>query len=98
MPWFEVPVRIWVEADDAPAAMDLVMDGIPDGRIIETDDVREVNPDDMESFLSFTSAIEKSAEDADKGIFVSDPRHPGVKFSPQAAAQLIALEAENGKR
>jgi hypothetical protein len=38
--------------------------------------------------------IAQSARDFEAGHYVTDPRWPGARFSPGAAAALLALEIE----
>jgi hypothetical protein len=40
------------------------------------------------------AVLDQARQDAEDGNMVSDGRYPGVKFSPQAAAELAALEFE----
>jgi hypothetical protein len=53
-------------------------------------------PEPYESLPPRLRDILRQADaDREAGLFVSDGRYPGVKFSPQAAGALIALEAED---
>jgi hypothetical protein len=38
--------------------------------------------------------LRQAAKDSVDGLMVTDPRYPGVRFSPQAAAAIAALEFE----
>jgi hypothetical protein len=101
MPWFKVPVHIWIEADEELNAVTVVLDELPAAggehplRMIEGGPAEKLDDDAAARFLEFISQLEQSARDSAAGVLLTDPAHPGLRFTPAAAAQLMALEAEN---
>jgi hypothetical protein len=58
-----------------------------------------IEPEPYESLPPALQAILRQADaDREAGLTVSDSRRPGVRFSPQAAGALLALEAEEALR
>jgi hypothetical protein len=101
MPWYEVPVAAWVEADDEQLALDTVMNLMPvSGQghaiaLMEGGPADQLDEKRISWLTDFVAMLNQASEDVRTGNWITDPAHPDVKFTPAAAAQLIALEAES---
>jgi hypothetical protein len=99
MPWYKVPLSVYLEADGPlsaqEAALALVAPAdIPDGPLPSAGCPAELTQDQVNSWRWLRAELGQARQDAGDGSMVSDGRYPGVKFSPQAAAELAALEFE----
>lgn len=102
MPWYKVPLAVYLEADDPETARDRALalvevDGDPRGPLAEGARPVELTQDQAHAHLRMREILEQAAADSAAGLLVSDPRHPGVRFTPAAAAALAALEFEAGQ-
>jgi hypothetical protein len=102
MPWFKVSVAIWTELDGGEIdALAAVMDAMPAVgeheplRLVDGGPAEELDEAQVQELLEFIAMLTAAKADAASGIVVTDPAHPGVAFSPAAAAELISLEAED---
>jgi hypothetical protein len=62
-----------------------------------TDESSEPPVDQPPPGHRFNDIIAQTERDFEAGHLVTDPRWPGARFSPAAAAQLLALELEMGE-
>ena len=93
MTWYEVPVRVWLEAPDESTATDTVLDKL-DGTMRHGGPAEEMTPEQMQPLFDLEALLDQAAKDSREGVVVEVDGHPGVKFTPQAAAQLAALKFE----
>lgn len=97
-------MAVWLDADDAPEAQDKAMNLLDPGAGVQTyysteaGPAQELNPEEAAAHWDFQKTLDQAIADAGAGLTVTDDRHPGVVFSPAAAATLMALEAESSSR
>jgi hypothetical protein len=93
MPWYKVPVALYLEAGDAAGAQDralaLLPGGDPDGPLSSADYPVELTGGQVDSWRRMREVLRQARADAGDGLAV-----PGVRFTPGAAADLAALEFE----
>lgn len=101
MPWYEVPLTVFLPADSAEEARERVLGWLP--AVGDDDESRpmatavypsELSPQRADAVVRLREVLRQAEKDASGGDMVADPRYPGLKFSPQAAAELAALEFE----
>ena len=100
MPWYKVPMTVYLQAPGAGEAQDAALALVssqddPDGPLTSALYPAELSPAELAAHLELRKVLQCARADADAGELVSDPRRPGVKLSPAAAAQLAALEFES---
>ena len=96
MAWFKVPVYAWVEADGGIEAVQTVLDRLR-GMMVRGGPAEERTLEQMQPLFDLEAKLDQATKDFDAGISVEDSRFPGVLLSPQAAAQLAAMEFESGE-
>jgi hypothetical protein len=99
MPWYEVPVRVVLDAEDAEQARGHVMDLLspadnPRRVFPEGAPARELTPEQVQAHLRLVAILRQAEEDSAAGRMTEVAGYPGVKFSPGAAAALAALRFE----
>jgi hypothetical protein len=94
MPIFEVPVTVLVEAETPHDAMSVALGDKPEqpGRYIlgNADRPRELDAEEAAPKLEFANEL-NVALSTPRDRYETDPDHPGMKFSPAAAATLRRL-------
>jgi hypothetical protein len=104
MPWYKVPVHVYLPAAGPEQARERVLDllgKVPDDEerpVAEAALPVELTDAQVESWRRLREILRQAAKDSADGLMVSDPRYPRVRFSPAAAAELAALEFEEQQR
>jgi hypothetical protein len=93
MTWYRVPVYVWLQADDETAAIQAILDKLR-GMMVRGGPAEERTGEQMQPLFDLEEKLNEAAADADAGLMVEVGGFPGVKFSPQAAAELAALRFE----
>jgi hypothetical protein len=102
MPWYRMPLNVYLVADDPAAAQAAVLAMLPKAPDDENRPYvsggypQELDEDQVASWGRLRKILLQAERDTAAGDMVSDPRFPGVRFSPAAAAELAALEFERG--
>lgn len=100
MPWYKVPLAVYVRADAPGEARAQALGLLPEtagdeNRLTATAAYPvELSQEQAHVHLRLREILLQADRDSTDGAMVGDPRFPGVKFSPQAAAELAALEFE----
>lgn len=99
MPWYKVPLDVYLEADGPEQARQRALDLLapadtPDGPLSSAQYPAELTQAQVDSWRQVRGVLDQAKADSDAGLTVSDPRRPGVRFTPGAAAALAALEFE----
>jgi|SRR6185437_4676984 len=94
MPWYKVALSFYVSADAPDAAQDAVLAMLPDGADVAALYPQELTAGQEEAHLQLREILRQAKEDRAAGNMVSSPGYPGLQFSPQAAAELAAMEFE----
>jgi len=102
MTWVRITVTAFAEADDGQEAMENVLDLIPaskeEGEVrLTTGSWEEMSSEDIAGVMKMLDILAQAKADSAAGAYITDPRYPRLQFSPQAAAQLAALEFEAGQ-
>lgn len=102
MPYYNVDIRVTLKADSWDQAQSLPLDRICTGKDDPHEmwacggEVKELTDDEAGRLLGFRVMLNQAMQDSKDGLYIEDPKHPGVRFSPGAAAQMAALEFEAG--
>lgn len=99
MPWYEVPARVILEAADAEQAREHVLDLLspahnPHRVFGEGHPARELSEAQAGAHLRLQDILAQAEADSAAGDLVTVEGHPGLKFTPGAAAALAALQFE----
>lgn len=99
--WYVVTTQSWVQAGRQEEAVDIVLARLGTSRegpirLAVGGKSRELSPEAAEQFLDFMEKLDQAARDEDAGPGITDARWPNLRFTPQAAAQLAAMEFEAG--
>jgi hypothetical protein len=100
MPWYEVPLKVYVPADGPEEARERVLGALPqvpddDQRpMASAGQARELGEEELAWWRRLHAVLRQAEKDTAAGHLVSDGRYPGVRFTPRAAAELAALEFE----
>jgi hypothetical protein len=101
MPMFEVPVTAMVEAADEQDAMSIALGDEPlrPGRYLlgRADGAVLMDRDVAAARMEFVTALNLASAQIAAGQAVEDPGHPGVRFSPMAAATMRRLRESAGE-
>jgi hypothetical protein len=104
MPWYKVPLSVYLPADGPEQARERVLGWMPqvpddeDRPMAEAQYPVELTQDQVDSRLHLREILDQAERDSADGLTVSDGRYPGVRFTPGAAAALAALEFEDQQR
>jgi hypothetical protein len=104
MPWYKVPLAVYLPAAGPEEARERVLDllgKVPDDeeRPVATAFLPvELTQEQVDSWQRLREILRQAAKDSADGLMVSDARYPGVRFAPAAAAELAALEFEARQR
>lgn len=102
MPYYTVSICATLEASSQEEARTIPLDRIcigkddPHGLWASAGEAEELPEAEVARIMQFRAALDLALRDSADGVYVEDPRYPGVQFSPQAAAALAALEFEAG--
>jgi len=100
MPWYKVPLAVYLPAEGPGQARERVLGllaAVPDDDdrpVAEAGPPVELTDVQAGSWQRLREILRQAREDSESGFMVSDGRYPGVRFTPAAAAALAALEFE----
>lgn len=100
MPWYKVPLAVYLPADDPKQAQEAALalfPAVPDGEDRPMASAQwpvELTEQQLAWWKRLHGILRQAERDREEGSMVSDGRYPGLRFSPAAAAELAALEFE----
>lgn len=100
MPWYKVALAVYLPADGPKEAQEAALalfPAVPDGEDRPMASAQwpvELTEEQLAWWRRLHGILRQAEQDRDEGSMISDSRYPGLKFSPQAAAELAALEFE----
>jgi hypothetical protein len=100
MPWYKVPLTVYLPADGPKEAQDAALamfPAVPDGEnrpMASAQCPVELTEEQLAWWKQLHGILRQAERDREEGTMVPDRRYPGVRFTPAAAAELAALEFE----